>query len=505
MVILMKSNDDESKLMAEEVFRYISERRGKKEIALLKEKPKKEKGGINTRLLKIAQKVLESSNEKLISIQAKKKDKSQTVLEFQQSKYKALLCLLDDFKLDNRIIDINNEYKESLQLIDQDHKPEVWLNQWADKAKDISFATHVGKLTHSSSKSSSVYDKTTSINPAYLTTNTLSELIVDTATANAASAPAGEILTLQVNSKSLLDYLKENDRTPFEFLTESQEEIDSWMTSFKQAYDSDKKSSHFLAKQVYFPINNENYHLLMPLVSSSIAHELFTRFKEFFNDENTLIREQKNKHKYHDKLAVSYPNRASLNVTGNNHSNASSLNGKRGGRLALLASIPPKWKSRQQFSLLQTNLFNSQLSFKLSEEIKDLQKLLLVIKSNEISINKPAMHHAVMKTVNEIANGLFDETTKINSLNNEKGWTIKSKLSLHQQLLIEPYRQDDSAIQAINKKQWQSELAEDFSYWLNKNKLLEHKQLILTPIQQALWRDIFKKQLREFIAIQEVA
>ena len=72
------------------------------------------------------------------------------------------------------------------------------------------------------------------------------------------------------------------------------------------------------------------------------------------------------------------------------------------------------------------------------------------------------MHNAVIKTVNEIANGLFDEITQVNSLNNEKGWTINSKLPLHQQLLIEPYRQDDSAIQVINKKQWQSELAEDF-------------------------------------------
>lgn len=493
-------NNDASKLMAEEICRYISERRDKKELALLRDKPKKEKGGVNTKLVAIAHSLLGKSNEQLALLIKKKKDKTQSTLEFQQATYKEVLSLLGEFNISDRIINVVDEYKDALLNINQAHKPNTWLNQWAGKAKDISFATHVGKLTHSSSKSSSIYDETTSINPSYLTTNTLSELVVDTATANAASAPAGEILTLQINGKSLLNYLKENDQTPFEPLSESQEEIDNWMTGFKQAYDNDKKSSHFLAKQIYFPIDNKNYHLLMPLVSSSMAHALFTRFKDFFSEENTLIREQKKKDKYHDKLAVSYPNRATLNVTGSNHSNASSLNGKRGGKLALLSCRPPKWKSKQQLPLSQTNLFNRQLNFKLSEEIKNLQKLLLIIKSKEVSIKKPAMHKAVVLAVNEIANGLYDEIVRINLLSDEKGWTQKSCLPLSQQLLLEPYRDDDTAVKS--QKQWQAELAEEFSYWLNQQ--LEHKKLILTPVQQALWREIFKPHLREFISIQEV-
>ncbi len=501
MIILMKSND-ESKLMTEEICRFISERRDKKELALLKDKPKKDKGGINTRLINIANDLLENSDEKLALLIKKKKDKTQSGLEFQQEKYQEILFLLDDFKMDNRLFDITEEYKNTLLELEGSHKPNVWLNQWADKAKDISFATHVGKLTHSSSKSSSIYDNTTSIIPAYLTTNTLTELVVDTATANAASAPAGEILTLQVNHKSLLDYLKENNQSPFEPLSEYQEEIDNWMAGFTQAYDNDKKSSHFLAKQIYFPIGNENYHLLMPLVSSSLAQGLFTRFKDFFNNENTQIREQKNKSKYHEKPAVSYPNRATLNVTGSNHSNASSLNGKRGGKLALLPSLPPKWKSKQQLPLTEIDLFNRQLSYRLREEIKDLQKILLIIKSKEISINKPAMHKAVVLAVNDIADGLFDEAIRINSLSDEIGWTQNSCLPLSQQLLLEPYRDDDIAIES--KQQWQAELADDFSYWLNEQLKYKYEKLGLTSIQQALWRDLFKLQLREYIAIQEV-
>lgn len=182
--------------------------------------------------------------------------------------------------------------------------------------------------------------------------------------------------------------------------------------------------------------------------------------------------------------------------------NFSPLNVERRGEMALLPSLSPQWKSRRQFSVSQTNLFNRNLNYKLSEEVKSLQQLLLIIKSKEVSINKPAMHAAIINNINEIANGLFDETIRINLLNDEKGWTRNCALPLHQQLLIEPYREDDVAIEARKNKQWQSKLAEDFSYWLNKR--LKHKKLALTPIQQGLWRDIFKQQLREFIAIQEV-
>ena len=36
----------------------------------------------------------------------------------------------------------------------------------------------------------------------------------------------------------------------------------------------------------------------MPLVSSSLTHALFLKFKAFFDDENKLIRDQKDNNKY---------------------------------------------------------------------------------------------------------------------------------------------------------------------------------------------------------------
>ena len=130
----MNSND-EPKLMALEISRYLFERRDKKELALLKEKPAKDKGGINTRLVGIAGRCLGKSHDPLKMLISQKKDKAQSPLEFQQSKYQGLLSLVDEYQTDSEVIDIIQEHREALQLINHEHGATVWLNLWAEKAE----------------------------------------------------------------------------------------------------------------------------------------------------------------------------------------------------------------------------------------------------------------------------------------------------------------------------------------------------------------------------------
>ena len=68
------NNNHEAELMANEICRYIVERRDKKELALLKEKPEKEKGGINIRLVALAGNLIGKSSEQLQSIQNNKRE-----------------------------------------------------------------------------------------------------------------------------------------------------------------------------------------------------------------------------------------------------------------------------------------------------------------------------------------------------------------------------------------------------------------------------------------------
>ena len=175
-------NEEVAQLLANEITTYIYGRRDKKEEEFLKSKPKKNKkgditnGAINERLLSIV-KTHSKNNDEVSKIEKSKKTKEQASLDFQRKKYNDLLSLIDEAVIDTKLLDLKSEYQEFSLNNDKEHNVVTWLTQWVVKAKDISFATHVGKLTHSSSKSSSILDATEEKDDCYLTTNRLNVFI----------------------------------------------------------------------------------------------------------------------------------------------------------------------------------------------------------------------------------------------------------------------------------------------------------------------------------------
>lgn len=434
-----------------------------------------------------------------------KKEKRQNDLHFFKLKYEKAAELVKFNVILNDFLSFVTKLDQKILSLKKRNKYEKWIDWALNNGKGIYLATHVAKLSHSSSKSSSIdnryFERNSETKKGYLTSVVNKDTTLDRAYTDNALSSIAKLYHVSVSDSFVGDFLREDGYPILKIFTDSDEKALNWSEAFKIYIREDKKNSHFLSKQIYFSIGEGKYHLLMPLVSSSLAHAIFSKFKEFFDDENEQIRKQKDNKKYHEKLAVSYPNRATLKVTQSNHSNASSLNGKRGGRLTLLSTMPPKWTGQQKLPINQSNLFNKNLAYKLRQEINDFQRLLLVIKSKEINMKKPEMQRAIVNNLDEIANALFDEINKINLLSGKKAWTVDSKFPLHQQLLLEPDREDDIATDEKIRKNWQVKIAEDFSFWLNKQ--LKHKNLNLTPIQQRLWKDIFAKQLREFVTIQE--
>lgn len=484
-------NEDVAKNLAHEIKSYIRERRDKKQEALFKEKPKKNKqgvvtnGAINARLSVIVEKHSDDK-EAYAVIKKSKKDKDQTPLEFQKVKYKKLLSLISDDIVDTELLDLKSELKNLMQNSEAEHDPVTWLTTFSPKAKDISFATHVGKLTHSSSKSSSILDVTTEKNNRYLTTNSLNDIVIDIASSNAASLPIAAVLQLSVDGIRVLDCLKNEDISFFKHITNDDALITTWYNQLKQAYDSRQKRSYFLSKQTYFPIDDGHYHLLLPLKSSSLIHTLHLEHK-----------------KYSSVKTISYPNKAYLHATGSYHSNASSLNGQRGGRISLLSTMPPQWRSSGASYLKKISIFDKSLSYELTDDINDLKKYLLLLKNKKLSLSKPVRDAAVMRKLQIISEHFFDYTQSINMREAEEGWTCNSQLPIEQQLLLEPWRDDEIAKTVKMNKEWQEKLSKSYGKWLN-NQLKKKSTLALKPIHTDLWSRHFLNELREFAATQEV-
>lgn len=508
-------NEKLEELLANEISVYINSRRDKKEEEFLKSKPKKNKqsgiikGGGNTRLASIVKRLSEDK-ESLSKIEKSKKSKEQAPLDFHRDKFNCLLLLLEEDSFDNDLIDLKSEYQEFLLNNGKEHNAVVWLTKWTPKAKDISFATHVGKLTHSSSKSTSILDATKEKNDCYLTTNSVSNIEVDTASSNAASLPIADILKLEVEGISVLDCLKRGEYGLFRKLTDDEALVDEWRDQLKQSYDSTQKQSYFLSKQVYFPTKGKQYQLLLPLTSSSLVHELHMEHKKIWDGkkeldiEQRIANEQKKNKKYSATITRTYQNKAYLHVTGSKHINASSLNGKRDGRISLLPTMPPQWKSNFKFNANKSSLFDKILGFELKNEVDDLKKYLLVIKSKSLSISEPKRNAAVINKLKAISSRFFDYIELVNNSISNANWSGEANLPIEQQLLFEPWRMDEAATETKKNRQWENTLSKSYGRWLSK-QLQKKNKLLLTSIHETLWADVFSIELREFITMQEVA
>lgn len=501
-------NDDLSSALASEILAYLSARQDKKEEDFLKSKPAKNKkgeitnGAINERLLLIVKKISQEKDA-IKEIEKAKKSKEQTSLDFQQVKFNSLISLVSDNVIDEQLSEVKKLYKEFVTSNANEYGVVEWLNSWVGKAKDISFATHVGKLTHSSSKSSSILDTSTEKNDRYLTTNSLRTIDIDTASSNAASLPIADILNLSVNGVSVLDCLKQGDNSCFKHFTADEIVIEKWCSQLKQAYDSTQKQSYFLSKQIYFPVGNSKYKLLLPLTSSSLVHAIHLEHKKYWDEDQEKARSQKSNKKYSATVTCTYPNKAYLHVTGSNHSNASSLNGKRGGRIALLPAMPPKWKSREPSYMNKSSIFDKTLSFELKDEISDLRNYLLLIKNKSLSISEPKRNLAVINKLRAISSQFFNFLETINFSQTSRGWTTNSRLPHEEQLAFEPWREDDVAKALKINNEWQQTLSQTYGRWLNQ-QLSQKNKLEVTVILARLWADCFLVELREMVAIQEV-
>ncbi|MDV2403896.1 type I-F CRISPR-associated protein Csy1 [Vibrio cholerae] len=507
------SEQDISSALADKFIVYLAERRDSKEEAFLKSKIKRNKqgkvtnGAIIERVITQLEKTLPNDKVKTLKTEIKKlkKAKDQTALEFQRKKLEDLLKWSGEVLTDPLLINLKQELFEFVIKNSKDYEPVEWLNNWAQKAKDISFATHVGKLTHSSSKSSSILDATTAKDDRYLSTNRLKLIAIDTASSNAGSLAVAAVLNLSVSGVSLLDCLKVGDTSFFSRFTSDQNLIDEWFNLFKQAFDSTTKQSHFLAKQVYFPITTNSYHLLLPLTSSSLAHELHAEQKKWMDETNKAASDQRKKKKYSPVEITSYPQKAALRITTNlkAHLNVSPMHKDRQGFIPLVCCSSPHWTTKLPSYVNQQSIFSRSLAYELREEIIELSSYLLLLKNKELSVSEPKRNAAILAKLRAINGRFFNYIEAINDSESGSPWTLTSKLDIEYQLLFEPWRKDEAALDLKKNSDWQHKISQDFGRWLNL-QLNKNKQLKLTPIQAALWADCFFLDLKEFFAIKEV-
>lgn len=379
---------------------------------------------------------------------------------------------------------------------EQKHEVRAWLTDAASRAGQISLVTHALKFTHSDAKGSSLFSAETVADAKTLSTATLAQPAID-AVGNAAALDVAKLLQTEHDGDSLVAALQRGDHSALEALAESPEQLTQWLAGFQQVFTDRQPSSHKLAKQIYFPLKNGEYHLLSPLYSSSLAQALYQRINAVrFGDEAKDIRKARKDNLWHDQLDISYPDLAVQNMGGTKPQNISSLNSSRSGRSYLLRCAPPQWNSIEKPPLRHESIFRprGEVDYHTRATLTQMQRFLLSVKEVE---NNRDIRQQRLRYLDQLIDQLFFYVTSVQNL--PSGWSAESELKRAQQLWLDPYRAETDTVFRREREagDWQQAVAYDFGRWLNRR--LKHADLIFGEVERREWSTaaLFKRRMRE--------
>lgn len=364
------------------------------------------------------------------------------------------------------------------QTEQEKHIPEVWLASAIERSSQIQVVTHPLKATYPHAhirQTTSLYCRPKDL-PQHdlVATQVLEESFTDDVTGNAAALDVYALLQQEFDGKTLLDLCLSKDEDMQAALHDDSEVAKDWLTALADVTQPKMQgvASHSFAKQLFWltgadPYANEDYVLLAPLYSSTLAHKVYEVIDfDRFSPESKEIRDAVRNKKQHDGVAHSYPNLAIQVIGGANPQGISSLSSKRRGVNYLLPSLPPSWKTsgnRPPFKVPSV--------FSIFEKRRDTK--IWVGELTEFLASTPPANIQTRNKIDRLVNGLLDELYIFASAFQElpPGWSTDELCDLPsaQRYWLDPARalEDETFAEAWLNSDWDEDVEDDFARWLN--------------------------------------
>ncbi|MFV5515304.1 type I-F CRISPR-associated protein Csy1 [Acinetobacter gerneri] len=367
-----------------------------------------------------------------------------------------------------------------------------WLPDAAKRVSQLSMVSHPSKFSHPSAKTSSVIAQTKSGQDGYLRSGNV-DYPLDVF-GNAAAMDVYKFLSLCLTgSTTVLDGFEQDDPKLKNLLEQSSLDF----TSLKQSFlvikndDASSKTDH-LVKQVYFPIENNEYHLLSILTPSGLITRLKQNIDQLRFSDATKEAKEKRKKNEHD--AEGYADIFDLTVTaygGTHPQNVSVLNSQNAGRAYLLSSCPPILEKRA-VRLPKTDFFAQCLYRKnFQDSFIQLHKFM------QLDLNNIDIRTAIRNIIQFAIDQVLLQGFKIREYYPE-GWS-KQDYYANLPKLQRVWLDQIYATQREDGGEWRNELSEDIARWilrsyekvindaykLGTGEINEVKQRVEKSLQQA--------------------
>lgn len=407
----------------------------------------------------------------------------------------ALRGLVDGFiqerlqlKLDKLKGDEDEVQAQRLSL-QQAHVRETWLADAAKRVPQIQLASHTLKPIHPDARGTNLYvDQPVCKDVNIVGTHTLQGQRADDVVGNAAALDVFKFLKLQHKGQSMLARLSCKDDTALHALSSDPQEATQWAQAFAGIVDGKGgAASHTLAKQLYFPLPDDGYHLLAPLFPTALVQGVHTHLQEArFSDNAKAARAARRAKESHAHGYCDYPGMAVRNMGGSKPQNISQLNSERGGANYLLASVPPVWKDQgtqpplrvpSVFEIKRGVIGRDRTVYRTIEELKKFLSSVADVDNNmHIRDKRADLVQAIIDRVLDIATELqclsggwsADPACKLSW--SQKQWLDGDALDAAQaahEAQLATISAANGAMAPPEASEWREKVAEDFARWLN--------------------------------------
>ena len=367
-----------------------------------------------------------------------------------------------------------------------------WLPDAAKRVTQLSMVSHPSKFSHPSAKTSSVIAQAKQINDGYLRSGNVSYPL--DVFGNAAAMDVFKFLSLPLTEKlTVLDGFERQEESLKTLLVGADLDFETLSTEFLKikATDTSVKTDH-LVKQVYFPIEQAEYHLLSVLTPSG----LITRLKQSidtirFSEETKQAKELRRKNEHHE---IGYADIFDLTITaygGTQPQNVSVLNSQNAGRAYLLSSCPPMLEKRA-IRLPKTDFFAQCLYRKNYQE-----SFIQLHKFMQLDLNNDDIRTAIRNIIQFVIDQILVLASKTREYSVE-GWSNQdyyASLPKLQRIWLDKIYQTERD----EDDDWRDELSREIARWilrsyekvisdaykLGTGEILDVKQSVEKSLQQA--------------------
>lgn len=425
--------------------------------------------------------------------------RSSTVAD-EADKLRTIIGAFLQERLQTKLDGTKKDDHSTRQKLEQDYRPEAWIAEAARRVRQIQQVTHAIKFTHPDAKGTSLYAPGNGhASESTVGTHTIANVMASDVVGNAAALDVNKFLRLEVDGKSILARATEGDSALEAAFSSDAALAQSWMNAFSQiTMRKADLASHTLAKQVYWPLGNNEYHLLAPLFPTSLIHVVWTTVRnDRFSDSAREARTARNNGVTHPHGYREYPNIAVQKFGSNKPQNISQLNSERYGENYLLPSLPPQWQSDPVRPPLRVgSIFEGWFDHR--TEVRNLVRILRDYLTSVQSVNNIRIRNKRAELVAYIRDELMYFASELYDL--DAGWSRQKdcQLNIDEQCWLDPKRAqfDEEFARIRAREDWQDRVCRRFANWLNARLIDSPTRLPIGDPEALEWHSVLEIELR---------